>query len=175
MVDIRIPEEETKSFTFTKRQAIYTEPIKVEQTKMTVFPKGVYNIYKLRYEIKTSPLVEYIDLNIETTNNNIYITTKFNTIRFSPELAEILNIPKTLPPFSHIKISGDEKYLINCNLIEANSSYFMCCVCEVGTVGKISDCQPEGPGFNPRPGRGLNFGRLSFAIPSVDRDVKPLV
>ena len=20
-----------------------------------------------------------------------------------------------------------------------------------------SDCQPEGPGFNPRPGRGLNF------------------
>ena len=30
-------------------------------------------------------------------------------------------------------------------------------VCEVGTVGKISDYQPEGPGFNPRPGRGLNF------------------
>ena len=48
-------------------------------------------------------------------------------------------------------------------------------VCEVGTVGKISDCQPEGPGFNPRPGRGLNFGRPSFATPSVDRDVKPLV
>ena len=47
-------------------------------------------------------------------------------------------------------------------------------VCEVGTVGKISDCQPGGPGFNPRPGRGLNFGRLSFATPSVDRDVKPL-
>ena len=23
------------------------------------------------------------------------------------------------------------------------------CVCEVGTVGKISDCQPRGPGFNP--------------------------
>ena len=49
------------------------------------------------------------------------------------------------------------------------------CVCEVGTVGKISDCQPEGPGFNPRPGRGLNFGRPSFATPSVDREVKPLV
>ena len=48
-------------------------------------------------------------------------------------------------------------------------------VCEVGTVGKISDCQPEGPGFNPRPGRGLNFGRPSFATPSVDRGVKPLV
>ena len=52
------------------------------------------------------------------------------------------------------------------------------CVCEVGTVGKISDCQPEGPGFNLRPGRGLNFGRPSnsFSTPrSVDRDVKPLV
>ena len=49
------------------------------------------------------------------------------------------------------------------------------CVCEVGTVGKISDCQPEGPGFNPRPGRGLSFGRPSFATPSVERDVKPLV
>ena len=49
------------------------------------------------------------------------------------------------------------------------------CVCEVSAVGKISDCQPEGPGFNPRPGRGLNFGRSSFATPSVDRDVKPLV
>ena len=48
-------------------------------------------------------------------------------------------------------------------------------VCEVSTAGKISDCQPEGPGFNPRPGRGLNFGRPSFVTPSVDRDVKPLV
>ena len=49
------------------------------------------------------------------------------------------------------------------------------CVCKVGTVSKISDCQPEGPGFNPPPGRALNFGRPSFATPSVDRDVKPLV
>ena len=46
---------------------------------------------------------------------------------------------------------------------------------KVGTVSKISDCQPEGPGFNPRPGRGLKFGRPSFAIQSVDRDVMPLV
>ena len=124
LVEIRIPEEETKSFTFTDTQAIYGEPINGEKAKMTVFPKGDdYNIYKIQYKIKTSPLVEYIDLNIETTNNNIYITTKSNTIKFSPELAQILNIPKTLPPFSHKKISGDEKYLINCNLVEANSSY----------------------------------------------------
>ena len=31
-------------------------------------------------------------------------------------------------------------------------------VCEVGTVGKISDCQPEGPTFNPQPSRVLDFG-----------------
>ena len=124
LVDIRIPEEVTKSFTFTDTQAIYGEPINGEKPKITVFPKGDdYNIYKIQYKIKTSPLVEYIDLNIETTNNNIYITTKSYTITFSPELAQILNIPKTLPPFSHIKISGDEKYLIKCNLVEANSSY----------------------------------------------------
>ena len=124
LVDIKTPEEVTKSFTFTKRQAIFGEPNKGDATKMAVFPKGVYNIYKLRYEIKTSPLDENIDLNIATLNfNNINVETKSNTIRFSPELAEILNIPKTLPPFSHIKISGDEKYLINCNLVEANSSY----------------------------------------------------
>ena len=46
---------------------------------------------------------------------------------------------------------------------------------EGGTVRKISDCQPEGPGFSPRPGQGLNFRRPCFATPSVDRDVKPLV
>ena len=48
-------------------------------------------------------------------------------------------------------------------------------MCKVGTVGKISNYQPEDPGFNPRPGRRLNFGRLSFATPSVDRGVEPLI
>ena len=46
---------------------------------------------------------------------------------------------------------------------------------KVGSVGKISDYQSEGSGFNPRPGQGLNFGRPSFATQSVDKDVKPLV
>ena len=47
--------------------------------------------------------------------------------------------------------------------------------CEVSAIGWISDCQSGGPGFNPRPGRGLNFGRPSFATLPVDRDVNPLV
>ena len=123
LVDTKIPEEVTKSFTFTNRQVISTESSN-GQPKMTVFPKGVYNIYKIQYKINTSPLVEYIDLNIATLNfNNINIVTKSNTIKFSPELAKTLGIPETLPPFSYKKISGNEKYLINCNLVKANSSY----------------------------------------------------
>ena len=121
--DIKIPEEVTKSFTFTDPQAIYGEPSKGGQPKLMGFPKGLYNIYKLRYEINNNRLTENIGFNIELINNNEYIKTKSNIIKVSRELAEILNIPKTLPPFSHINISGDEKYLINCNLVEANSSY----------------------------------------------------
>ena len=123
LVDIKIPEEVTKSFTFTEQQAIYGESSKGGQPKLMGFPKSVYNIYKLRYEINNNRLTENFGLNIETINNNVYIKTKSNIIKVSRELAEILNIPKTLPPFSHIEISGDEKYLINCNLVEANSSY----------------------------------------------------
>ena len=123
LVDIKIPEEVTKSFTFTERQVIYSEPSKGDPTKLMGLPKGVYNIYKLRYEINNNRLTENIGLNIETINNNVYIETKSNTIKVSRKLAEILNIPKTLPPFSHIKISGDEKYLINSNLVENRSSY----------------------------------------------------
>ena len=123
LVDIRIPEEVTKSFTFTKQQSIYSEPSQGDQPKLMGLPKGLYNIYKLRYEINNNRLTENIGLNIETINNNVYIKTKSNIIKVSKELAQILNIPKTLPPFSHIKISGDEKYLINCNLVENRSSY----------------------------------------------------
>ena len=48
-------------------------------------------------------------------------------------------------------------------------------LCKVGTVGKIYYHQPEGPGFNPRPGQGLNFGQPSFTTSSEDRDVEPLI
>ena len=42
----------------------------------------------------------------------------------------------------------------------------------VGTVGKMSDCHPRGTGFSCQ---GVNFGPPSFATPSEERDVKPLV
>ena len=40
-------------------------------------------------------------------------------------------------------------------------------MCEVGTVAKTSDCQPKCPGFNPWPGRGLNFGQPSQSRHSI--------
>ena len=47
-------------------------------------------------------------------------------------------------------------------------------MCKVSAVGKTSDCQPGCSGFNPQPGRGLNFGQ-PFARSSADRQVKPMV
>ena len=48
-------------------------------------------------------------------------------------------------------------------------------MCDVSTVGKISHCEPAGPGVNPQPGRELNFVQPFFMTPSTDRDVRPLV
>ena len=44
-------------------------------------------------------------------------------------------------------------------------------MCTVGTIGKISDYQPEGP----QPSQKLNLVQPSFAIPSVGGDIKLLV
>ena len=123
LVDIIIPEEVTKSFTFTNHQVISTEP-NDRVPRMKVFPEGDdYNIPKLQHMIKNSPLAENLSSINDPNNNNVYIKTKSNIIRFSRKLAEILNTPEIIMPFSSLKISGDEKYLINCNLVENISSY----------------------------------------------------
>ena len=123
LLDIRIPEEVTKRFAFTNRQVISTEP-NDRVTRMKVFPEeDDYNIPKLQHMIKNSPLSENLSLINDPNNNNVYIKTKSNIIRFSRKLAESLNIPEIIMPFSSMKISGDEKYLINCNLVENRSSY----------------------------------------------------
>ena len=123
LVNIKIPEEVTKSFTFTNRQVISTET-NDRVPRMKVFPEGNdCNIPKLQHMIRKSPLSENLSFINDPNNNNVYIKTKSNIIRFSQKLAEILNIPEIIMPFSYIKISGDEKYLINCNLVENRSSY----------------------------------------------------
>ena len=90
---------------------------------MMTFPKGAYNLLKLQFMAKNNPVYKNIGFDIETIKKAFYVTTKLYEIRSSPELAEILGIPKILAPFSHIKISGNEKYLINCNLVENRSTY----------------------------------------------------
>ena len=82
LVDIKIPEEVTKSFTFTDPQAIYGEPSKGDRPKLMAFPKSVYNIYKLLYEIINNSLTEIFGLNIDTINNKVYIGTKSKIIKF---------------------------------------------------------------------------------------------
>ena len=41
---------------------------------------------------------------------------------FSEELAKKFNIPSRLKPYSVVKISGDEKYFVYCDLVEENNS-----------------------------------------------------
>ena len=41
-------------------------------------------------------------------------------------------------------------------------------------ISQISYCQPEGPGFNVKPGRRLNFVSPSFATLSMDRRLRRL-
>ena len=108
----------------------------------------------------------YLKLTIQKEHEGIY-----KQYPYSFDFLLVLSLPQTFAIACNFR-------LMQSKLLETMSSSFVSsssCVCEAGTVSQISDCQPEGPGFNPRPGRGLNFGRPSFATPSVDRDVKPLV
>ena len=122
-VDIKIPEEVTKSFTSTGHQAISGNPTRSNQPRMMTFPKGANNLLKLQHMIRNDPAHKNIYFDIETIKKAFYVTAKLYEVRSSPVLAETLGIPKILAPFSFVKISGDKKYLINYNLVEANSSY----------------------------------------------------
>ena len=123
LVDIEIPEEVTKSFTLTGHQAISGGLNKVDQPRMMSFPKGACSLLKLQHMIRNNPVYKNIDFDVGTIKKAFYVTTKLYEVKSSPELAQILGIPKILAPFSSIKISGNEKYLINCNLVENRSSY----------------------------------------------------
>ena len=96
LVDIEIPEEVTKSFTFTGHQAISGGFIWDNQPAMMTFPKGAYNLLKLQFMVKNNPVYKNIGFDIETIKKTFYVTAKLYEIRSSPELAEILGIPKIL-------------------------------------------------------------------------------
>ena len=82
-----------------------------------------YNARRLRQVIEDESWVELIDdLEISITDKAAYLATQANEVVFSEELPKKFNIPHRLKPYSVVKISGDEKYFVYCDLVENNNS-----------------------------------------------------
>ena len=121
LVDIRIPEQ---YFEFTTDQAIGDDGRYKNQLKIIKLSKhhGKYNARRLKQVLNGDPLKAELGLEITITDKAAYLTTQSNEIIVSPELIKNFNIPRELKPFSVVKISGDEKYFVYCDLVENNNS-----------------------------------------------------
>ena len=121
LVDIRIPEQ---YFEFTKDQAIGDDGRYRNQLKIVRFSKhlGKYNARRLQQVLNDNSLNVELGLEISITDKAAYLTTQKNQILVSEELTKNFNIPHRLKPFSVVKISGDEKYFVYCDLVEKNNS-----------------------------------------------------
>ena len=80
------------------------------------------NARRLRQVIEYKSQGEVIDFEISITDKAAYLAAQANEVLFSEELAKKFNIPRKLKPFSVVKISGDEKYFVYCDLVEENNS-----------------------------------------------------
>ena len=105
LVDIRIPEQ---YFEFTDYGSIGTD--------------GKYNARRLKQVINGDKLKAELGLEITITDKAAYLTTQSKEIIVSTELTKNFNIPRELKPYSAVKISGDEKYFVYCDLVEENNS-----------------------------------------------------
>ena len=121
LVDIRIPEQ---YFEFTNGQAIGTDSSDDGKIKMVYLSEhhGKYNARRLKQVLNGDPLKAELGLEITITDKAAYLTTQSNEIIVSAELAKKINIPRILNPYSTVKISGDEKYFVYCDLVENNNS-----------------------------------------------------
>ena len=121
LVDIRIPEQ---YFEFTKDQGIGDEDRFKNKLKIIKLSKhlGKYNARKLKQVLNDDPLKAELGLELSITNKAAYMTTQSNEIIVSSELIKNFNIPRELKPYSAVKISGDEKYFVYCDLVENNNS-----------------------------------------------------
>ena len=121
LVDIRIPEQ---YFEFTKDQAIGDDGRYVNQLKIIHFSKhhGKYNSRKLQQVLNGDPLKAELGLEITITDKAAYLTTQSKEVIVSGELIKKFDIPRELKPYSAVKISGDEKYFVYCDLVENNNS-----------------------------------------------------
>ena len=121
LVDIRIPEQ---YFEFTKDRAIGDDGRYGNQLKIVRFSKhlGKYNARRLQQVLNDNSLNEELDLEISITDKAAYLTTQSKEVLVSGELTKNFYIPHRLKPFSVVKISGDEKYFVYCDLVENNNS-----------------------------------------------------
>ena len=121
LVDIRIPEQ---YFEFTDDQAIGDENRFKKKLKIIKLSKhlGKYNARRLQQVLNGDSLKAELGLEITITDKVAYLTTQSKEIIVSSELTKNFNIPRELKPYSAVKISGDEKYFVYCDLVEENNS-----------------------------------------------------
>ena len=121
LVDIRIPEQ---YFEFTDDQAIGDEDRFKKKLKIIKLSKhlGKYNARRLQQVLNGDSLKAELGLEITITDKAAYLTTQSKEIIVSSELTKNFNIPRESKPYSAVKISGDEKYFVYCDLLEENNS-----------------------------------------------------
>ena len=121
LVDIRIPEQ---YFEFTDDQAIGDEDRFKKKLKIIKLSKhlGKYNARRLQQFLNGDSLKAELGLEITITDKAAYLTTQSKEIIVSSELTKNFNIPRESKPYSAVKISGDEKYFVYCDLVEENNS-----------------------------------------------------
>ena len=121
LVDIRIPEQ---YFEFTDDQAVGDENRFKKKLKIIKLSKhlGKYNARRLQQVLNGDSLKAELGLEITITDKAAYLTTQSKEIIVSLELTKNFNIPRESKPYSAVKISGDEKYFVYCDLVENNNS-----------------------------------------------------
>ena len=121
LVDIRIPEQ---YFEFTDDQAIGDENRFKKKLKIIKLSKhlGKYNARRLQQALNGDSLKAELGLEITITDKAAYLTTQSKEIIVSSELTKNFNIPRESKPYSAVKISGDERYFVYCDLLEENNS-----------------------------------------------------
>ena len=121
LVDIRIPEQ---YFEFTDDQAIGDEDRFKKKLKIIKLSEhlGKYNARRLQQVLNGDSLKAELGLEVTITDKAAYLTTQSKEIIVSSELTKNFNIPRVLKPYSAVKISGEEKYFVYCDLVEENNS-----------------------------------------------------
>ena len=124
LVDIRIPEQ---YFEFTDYGSIGTDGRYGNKINIIHLSEhlGKYNARRLKQVINGDKLKAELGLEITITDKAAYLTTQKKEIIVSEELTKNFNIPRELKPYSAVKISGDEKYFVYCDLVEENNNSIM--------------------------------------------------